>query len=203
MNIRLQYELEFLAGVYYQDQLQMNSYTVSLNLLTKTTAPIDTNIALERIKCFVFNELESTVFFGPDHHDRAEMFAAMGVNVTTLPDEPVDQIIGIMLYQKLNAIMQDRMLVTDLNISSILGDKVWYQHDEDDAVGPFDQPGWWNRADLVHNNIELAAVVENVVKVNPNPWHELHLNWPEEIIEKATGNVVFTNFKRDENKPTR
>jgi len=158
MNIRLQYELEFLAGVYYLDQLQINSYTVSLNLLTNSTALIDTNIALERVKWFVCSQLESTVFFGPNHHDQAEMFATMGTNVTTLPDQPVDQIIGIMLYQKLNAIMQDRMLITSLDISSVLGDNVWYQHDEDDSAGPFDQQGWWSRADPTHSNIDLEDV---------------------------------------------
>jgi len=36
MNVRLQYSLEFLAGIYFEDQLQMNSYEVNLNLLTKT-----------------------------------------------------------------------------------------------------------------------------------------------------------------------
>jgi hypothetical protein len=35
----------------------------------------------------------------------------MGINVTTLPEEPVDQIIGMMLYYKLNAIMEGRMIV--------------------------------------------------------------------------------------------
>lgn len=203
MNIRLQYELEFLAGVYYQDQLQMNSYTVSLNLLTNTAVPIDTNIALERAKWFVCSELESTVFFGPNNREQAEMFATMGVNVTTLPDEPVDQIIGIMLHQKLNAIMQDRMLVTGLDISSTLGDRVWYQHDDDDAVGPFDQLGWWDRPDPAHSDVDLTNVAENVVKVQPNPWHELHLTWPDELLPQTTGNVVFTNFKRDEDKSTR
>ena len=48
MNVRLQYDLDFLAGVYYEDQLQMNRYTVSLNLLTKTKDSVSTNIALDR-----------------------------------------------------------------------------------------------------------------------------------------------------------
>ena len=202
MNIRLQYDLGFLAGVYYQDHLQINSYTVNLNLLTNTAISADTNVALERIKWFVYNALDSTVFFGPSDRARAEILATMGVNVTTLPDDPVDQIVGIMLYKKLNAIMQDRMSITALYVSSILGDNVWYQHDEDDYAGPFVQPGWWNQHNLCHSDIDVRKTTENVVKVQPNPWHELHLDWPEDLQMLDTGNVVFTNFKRNEDKPT-
>ena len=72
MNVRLQYDLDFLAGVYYEDQLQMNRYTVSLNLLTKTRDSVSTNIALDRVKAFVHGALESTVFINSDNQERAE-----------------------------------------------------------------------------------------------------------------------------------
>ena len=51
MNVRLQYDLEFLAGIYYDDQLQFNSYSVSVSLLTQTADAASSNIALERLKC--------------------------------------------------------------------------------------------------------------------------------------------------------
>ena len=141
MNVRLQYDLEFLAGIYYEDQLQMNQYNVSLNLLTKTRDSVSTNIALDRAKAFVHGALESTVFINQANQERAEFMQMIGINVTTLPEEPVDQIIGMMLYYKLNAIMEDRMTVTQLDIASSLGDSVWYQHDEEDVTGPF-RWGW-------------------------------------------------------------
>ena len=53
MNVRLQYDLDFLSGVHYNNQLQMNHYSVSINLLTKTKDSVSTNIALDRIKLFV------------------------------------------------------------------------------------------------------------------------------------------------------
>ena len=57
MNVRLQYDLEFLAGIYYDDQLQINNYEVSINLLTKTTDSASTNVAMERLKAFVHGVL--------------------------------------------------------------------------------------------------------------------------------------------------
>ena len=158
MNVKLQYELDFMAGIYYDDRLQLNQYSVSLQLLTQSINALVTNVAMERLKAFVYSELCDTVFVGPNNQAQAEMFAMMGMNVTTLPEEPVDQIIGLMLYCKLNAIMEDQMLVTKLDIQSYLGDSVWYQHDEDDVIGPFRNNGWWHEPTCQHNSIELEQI---------------------------------------------
>ena len=199
MNVRLQYDLEFLAGIYYEDQLQMNRYTVSLNLLTKTKDSVSTNIALDRAKAFVHGALESTVFINQTNMERAEFMQMMGIHVTTLPEEPVDQIIGMMLYYKLNAVMEGRMVVTSLDISSTLGDSVWYQHDEEDMAGPFAAEGWWHRASMQHESVEREPEPGNVVKVISTGWHELNLEWPENATSSSDNTVVFAKFGPDEN----
>ena len=199
MNVRLQYDVEFLAGIYYEGSLKMNSYSVSMNLLTVSTDPVITNIAMDRLKYFIFGELDSTVFINSEYQEQAEMLSMLGVNVTTLPEEPVDQIVGMMLYYKLNAIMEGNMIVTALDISSELGDSVWYQHDEDDSSGPFAKDGWWVDSGLQHDSIELEPIEDKVVKVVNKGWNELGLDWPDPD-SPPTGNVVvFGNFRRDEN----
>jgi hypothetical protein len=198
MNVRLQYDLDFLAGVYYEDQLQMNRYTVSLNLLTKTKDSASTNIAMDRAKAFVHDALESTVFINQANIERAEFMQMMGIRVTTLPEEPVDQIVGMMLYYKLNAIMEDRMTVTGLDIASSLGDNVWYQHDEEDLSGPFAEDGWWYRASMQHESVERDPEPGNIVKVMSTGWYELNLEWPENTAPPSDNTVVFANFPRNE-----
>lgn len=198
MNVRLQYDLDFLAGVYYEDQLQMNRYTVSLNLLTKTKDSASTNIALDRAKAFVHGALESTIFINQSNIERAEFMQMIGINVTTLPEEPVDQIIGMMLYYKLNAIMEDRMTVTGLDIASSLGDNVWYQHDEEDLSGPFAGEGWWHQASMQHESVERNPEPGNIVKVMSTGWYELNLEWPENTAPGSDNTVVFANFPRNE-----
>ena len=198
MNVRLQYDLDFLAGIYYEDQLQMNSYSVSLNLLTKTKDSASTNIALDRAKAFVHGALESSVFINQANMERAEFMQMMGIRVTTLPEEPVDQIIGMMLYYKLNAIMEGRMAVTGLDISSTLGDSVWYQHDEEDAAGPFAVDGWWHRASMQHESVEREPEPGNIVKVTSTGWYELNLEWPENTAPVSDNTVVFANFPKNE-----
>ena len=198
MNVRLQYDLDFLAGVYYEDQLQMNRYTVSLNLLTNSKDSASTNIALDRAKAFVHGALESTVFINQVNIERAEFMQMIGINVTTLPQEPVDQIVGMMLYYKLNAVMEQRMTVTGLDIASSLGDNVWYQHDEDDQAGPFAEDGWWYRPSMQHETVAHDPDPGNIVKVVSTGWYELNLEWPENTAPVSDNTVVFANFPKNE-----
>jgi hypothetical protein len=198
MNVRLQYDLEFLAGIYFDDCLQINSYDVSMNLLTKTKDSASTNVAMERLKAFVHGILESTVFINQANMERAEFLQLGGCNVTTLPEEPVDQIIGMMLYYKLNAIMEGRMVITSLDISSRLGDGVWYQHDEEDSAGPFVPDGWWHKASIQHETIEPEQVPGNIVKVISTGWHEMALEWPENTLPPSDNIVVYGKFPRNE-----
>lgn len=201
MNVKLQYDLEFVAGVYFENQLHMNSYSANLQLITNTNDAASTNIAMERLKCFVYHDLANAVFINESECEKAEMLQLLGANVTTLPEEPVDQIIGIMLFTKLNAIMEGRMNVTRLDISSAMGDGVWFQHDEDDAIGPFAKDGWWHRPGTQHNNIDIETGSDKVVKVNPYSWSEYGFIWPEEQNENSGNTVVFANFSRNEDQP--
>lgn len=197
MNVRLQYDVTFLAGIYYDDLLQLNSYAASLNMITKTTDPVETNIAMDRLKFFINSILEHTVFINQAHTEQAETLAWCGANVTTLPEEPVDQIVGMMLFYKLNAIMEGRIEIVQLDISSTLGDGVWYLHSDEDSAGPFTKKGWWDDSSTQHETIETEPVTDNVVKVISTGWYEAELDWPDQ--STPSGNtVVFGNFPKNE-----
>jgi hypothetical protein len=199
MNVKLQYDLDFMAGIWYEGQMQMNHYSLSMNLLTQTMDSAATNVAMDRLKYFVLTHMQNTVFISQEHIEVAELLKSLGVNVTTLPGEPVDQLIGIMLYCKLNAIMEDRMTVTALDVSSVLGDSVWYRHDEEDALGPFAQDGWWNRATTQHDVVDLEPMDHNVVKVTTQGWHEMGLEWADAPTGPVNNTIVYVNFNRNEN----
>lgn len=198
MNVRLQYDTDFLAGIYYDERLQMNSYSVNISMVTKTIDPVETNIAMDRLKFFINEVMSSTVFINQAHMEQAETLTWCGANVTTLPEEPVDQIVGMMLFYKLNAIMEDRIEIVRLDISSSLGEGVWYQHDEDDTIGPFATKGWWHDSSTQHDSIEVEPVSNNVVKVVSTGWYEADLDWPEQA--SSTGStVLFGKFPKNEN----
>jgi len=197
MNVRLNYETGFLAGVYFDDRLQLNSYQVGLQLVTRSVDPADSNVALERVKTFI-NGLNSTVFINSCWLLHEEMMSEMGIDITTLPEEPVDQIVGMMLYYKLNAIMEGRMEITQLELSSVLGDDICYLHDNEDPAGPFEQNGWWNDPSARRRGKTATDSETNVVKITHKNWREFGLDWPEET-PKDIKNVVHASFLKNEN----
>jgi len=197
MNVRLKHDMHFAAGIYYNDQLRMNNYTLRLWMTTTTKNAEDQNTAFERVKYFVYTQLDSTVFVNHQHLEVCRKLAAAGVNVTTMPGEPVDQIIGIMLYFKLNAITEGRMTIVETELASALGDNITYLHSEfEDSIG-FEQPAWWTTADLAHSDI-VSEESDKIVSLAQNTaWRDLDMTWTDAPTETDVGNVVvFANFKQ-------
>lgn len=202
MNVRLQYTIPFTAAVHYQDRLIMNTYQLRTYMVTNTADAENHNIAFERLKYFVTEEMDSTVFINSEHVDACKLYLAAGMKITTLPNDPVDQIIGVMLFCKLNAIMEDRITIIETELSSSLGDNMVYIHGENEITDNVVFPDWWNTADVVHCDTDLIDSDNVLSLLRSNVWRELDLGWPESIDESptATGNIVFADFGKDDTK---
>jgi hypothetical protein len=196
MNIQLRHEREFVAAFWNDDetshQLITNVYRCRLKFLTQSIDQRDINVAVGRVLYMIDEEFSDTVFFSDRSHEIAHMFDHMGINVTTLPGPPVDQIIGMMLYCKLQAIMQGRVELQELEISSMRGNDVWYIHDSTESLGPFVAEGWWHNSDPEH----CAAFGENqvVAKIQPSIWKNLDLDWPG--LDRPDSQIVHVDFSR-------
>jgi hypothetical protein len=188
--------MSFTSGVYYGGEMRMNHYSVTLSMTTNSTDSVSHNIAFERIKYFVYNNLDSTIFINQAHQDKCEQFAAAGLTVTTMPGEPVDQLIGLMLYYKLNAVMEDRIVIDETEVSSVLGENMIYLHSDNETtdVGVF--PDWWTNPTPVHSDY-MSLETNKVVPMHAvNVWRDLELSWPESDPAVESGNiVVFADFK--------
>lgn len=202
MNVRLRYNITFPAAVWFEDELMMTNYTLALNFLTQTLDPQDQNVALDRVKFFLLNEMHSTVFINQAEAERAEAFADVGFNVTTLPEEPVDQVVSIMLYYKLNAIMEGRMKITELVMSSDAGDGIEYFHNENEQTNLFPADGWWHEPTLAHSMFEQDEEEgENVISLGTNTdWEDQDLGWAHAEVTTDLGQVVFANFGHNDNE---
>jgi hypothetical protein len=198
MNVRLQKTLHFTAGVWYDNSLQMNNYVVRINLYTNSTDPISQNIAFERLKYFVYYELDSSILIDQNQNEQCSQFVASGLRITTMPGAPVDQLVGIMLYYKLNAIMEQRLVITDVEISSNLGENLVYLHDEDENTDDIVKPEWWITTDLAHCDSDLAQSDKVVAIKRNSTWHELELDWPVDVTVGPGNIVVFADFKRND-----
>jgi len=196
MNVRLEHQFQFTAGTYLDDTLQMNNYYIKLEMITQTIDGVEQNIALDRMRHMMFNHFQNCVFVNITDTDAIDRFQSADINVVILPETPVDQIIGIMLYCKMNAIMQDRLFITQLKISSDLGQNLWYLQNEEEDVGPFEELGWWHTADP--NTFEKNTNYSNIIRLQKtDSWHDYHLEWDDELLIKDDNSTVLA-FGKDE-----
>ena len=201
MNVRLQYTMHFTAGVHYGGELIMNGYRLTVYMITNVREAELTNTAFERMKYFINEEIDSTIFISSEEQEACRLYTAAGIKITTLPRDPVDQIVGVMLFHKINAIMEDRINVIETELSSHLGDNMSYLHSENENAEDIEIPAWWTTPDLTHYEVEFKDG-DQIFTLHPghySQWNELGLGWPDQE-PKETGNIVFADFKKDETK---
>ena len=198
MNVRLKNDLVFQAGVYYNGELRMNNYNLRLWMITNTHEPSSHNIAFDRIKYFVYSTLDSTIFINGDDEEQCQQLVNAGLKITTMPGEPVDQLIGIMLYYKLTAITEGRMNIVETELSSIMGDNMTYLHSESENPEDVICPAWWASPDLIHYNTDLVDSDKVVTMHQVSIWRDLDLAWPDEDVIESGNTVVFADFKRSD-----
>ena len=196
MNVRLKYDLHFNAGVYYNSNTILNNYSLRLWMITNTELAEDQNTAFERMKYFVYNHMDNTMFIDRGEQEQCAKFLQAGLSITTMPGDPVDQLIGIMLYHKLNAIMEQRMNIVETELSSAQGQAMTYLHSEGENTLGVEAPAWWLSADLAHGDFALPESEKVVSMQTTTAWRDLDLAWSELPPSMDHGNiVVFADFK--------
>jgi hypothetical protein len=149
------------------------------------------------MKFFLAETVSNSIFVQDTEESTIEKYLLADLKVCTLPEEPYDQIIGIMLMSKLNAIAEGRLLVTDISITSEMSDGVTVSHSFDENMGPFADDGWWNDSSTRISGIKAGKKSTKIVKlIKPSvDWTDIYLSWnnEKEVIVPAT-EVVFANF---------
>ena len=201
MNVRLKYDFPFTAGIYHNGNFYMNNYTLRVLMATVSEDPDDQATAFERLKYFIYSCMESTIFIDAAETEQCDRYVQAGLRITTMPGAPVDQLIGIMLYHKLNAVMENRMIVFETEISSAAGEYMIYLHSEDENVVGFVQPEWWTTPDLIHSDIVPVESEKIVSMPSGTSWRDLEMAWADvptdDPVDNETGNiVVFADFKQ-------
>jgi hypothetical protein len=196
MNVRLKYDLHFNAGVYYNSNTILNNYSLRLWMITNTELAEDQNTAFERMKYFVYNHVDNTMFIDRAEQAQCAKFLQAGLSITTMPGDPVDQLIGIMLYHKLNAVMEQRMTIVETELSSSQGQAMTYLHSEGENTLGVEPPSWWQSADLSHSDFALPESEKIVSMQTTTAWRDLDLAWSDLSPSMDHGNiVVFADFK--------
>lgn len=137
--------------------------TLFMDVMTDSIT--DQNIAMDRLKFFIQEVLDSCVFVHNTENKIIEKFTDAGLRVCSLPDEVYDQIITVLLYYKLNAITEGKLHITNIELESELSDGVGFVWEAETVEVPFGQ-GWWTDNTLSINDkpIKKDKVVKLVKK---------------------------------------
>lgn len=153
------------------------------------------NVAMERIKYFLNDCLENSIFVQDTEHKVIEKYNSCGFKVCTLPEEPYDQIVTLLLLTKLNSITEGRLVITDITLGSRISDQVKFSCDIESPRGPLESPGWWldpssSIADPIKTSVKKDKIVK-LFKIPTPDWAEYNLNWKEKC-NMPKSEIVFT-----------
>lgn len=199
MTARINRTFTFQSGVHFNDEFCMNTYDVIVDFTVESLSIREQNIALERIKYFFSDCLSDSILVRDTDSDSIEKYAAANLRVCTLPEEPYDQIVGIMLLVKLNSIAEGRLTATSISVGSSMSDGVYCMHDLDENMGPFNATSWWTDASASITNFAPLSKNKRIVKLAKptTSWDDVYLSWEEEdtlIKTGPTAEIVFGSF---------
>jgi|LauGreDrversion4_2_1035121.scaffolds.fasta_scaffold573324_2 hypothetical protein len=182
MNARIEKDFYFQAAVHFEDKFYINSYDITLSLLVETDSIREQNIAMDRVTHFLSEVLQNSILVYNKDKESIDKYRTAGLKVCELPEEPYDQILSMILIQKLNTIMEDRLKITDMVLGSVLSDGVRYSMVAEVAEAVLSGNHWWNKSTICISNSEMTPDIEgdNIVKLfNDEHWADLGLTWKE------------------------
>jgi len=196
MTARIQTGFTFTTGVHFNNKFYMNNYDLDVTFMVESEIIHEQNIALERIRYFLEYVISNAIFINQVEEVAINKYIDAGIRLCTLPEEPYDQIIGIMLLTKMNALTEGRLVVSDIAISSTMSEGVSCLYSMEENLGPFADKGWWNSSQIDINDIKPKN--KKIVKLNTtkNVWEELSLGYLklDEDIPSDVQNIVFATF---------
>lgn len=192
MATRIERDFSFQAGVHFEGSFIMNVYNLTLLMEVETLSIVEQNIAMDRIIYFLEDTLANSVFVESTEKKAIEKYTQADIKVSTVPEEPYDQIITILLILKLNAIAEGRLNITDIYLESELSDSVRFSYDIETARhNPFGNKGWWLDSSTSIADVEKAAKKEKIVRlVKHSDWANVGLEWEKKA--KAS-EIIFTS----------
>lgn len=189
MNVKLDWHSDFLGICAYDDKIFPNHFHVDLHMVTQTEDARHQNIAFDRMKVIVNELFAHSIFVSHTNPLMKKLSEIYPEKMVVLPEEAYDQVVGIALYCKINAVLEKVITCNRVRISSKFGEHVWYEFETGDAMGPFSQATklkgrrkkvtpWWHRSDLMTFDAQGDITVTS--------WEDLELGWEDSGVKTET-----------------
>ena len=192
MATRIEREFAFQAGVYFEGQFLMTIYELSLRMEVDAASIKEQNIAMDRIHYFLHECLGNSIFVQDSEKKAIEKYLQADIKVCTLPEEPYDQIITILLLLKLNSITEGKLHITDISLMSGLSDDVKFVYNIENIVNhPFGNKGWWADCNTNMSDLAKTSKKDKIVRLikQHSDWNKVGLDWEQK--EHKTTEIIF------------
>jgi hypothetical protein len=174
VNVKLSHDVSFSAVVVEGARIFPNSYKLKIDMLTLTENAVHQNVAIQRILAFIKDILNGSVFCHIKNPNASKIARlAKDSRVILFPEEPYDQIIGMILLNKLHAIVEETLEIDSIQISSNIAPDLTYTVDDFETF-EFDNEKielpWWDRFD--------PTTTDNSRKLKKaETWSDYNLGW--------------------------
>ena len=191
MATKIEREFAFQAGVYFEGEFVMTIYELALKMEVDTASIKEQNIAMDRIHYFLHECLGNSVFVQDTEKKAIEKYMQADIKVCTLPEEPYDQIITILLLLKLNAITDGKLHITEISLRSGLSDDVKFVYDIQTVTNhPFGNKGWWSNCNTTISDLAKTTKKDKIVRLVKLHWDSVGLDWEQK--EHTTTEIIFS-----------
>jgi hypothetical protein len=191
MSARISKKFFFQAAVHHEKIFLINDYEVELHMTVQTDDMYEQNIAMDRIKYLFEFKFDNALFINANEHKSLDLYSKANIRVCPLPEDPYDQIIGILIMNKCNVITENRLAITSVQIKSKLCDDVIFDIFADEETEFLRQTNvWWNENNLNIGNKthKKEKIVE--LKKEHKDWNSVGLSWKKEK-KCDTGEILF------------
>lgn len=195
-------KFSFNSAIHFENNFIINTYDIDLLMEVYTEDMEEQTISLERIK-FLFEECFENVLFISLQEDKSiiENYLKAGLKISTLPEDPYDQVIACVLMKKIDSICEDKLKVSNISIISKICEGVEFHISEDEESDIFYmKDSWWfSCKPIISDWVNKTNKKEKIVHLSKSvlDWHDVGLNWISKSKKSKNHDVVILSLDKE------
>jgi len=172
MNARLSQDFEFSAALLSERQILPVKYDLTIDMVTQTDNPRHQNVAIQRIIFFITQIMDGNVYTDLSNCNFSKIKKLFPENlILEFPERPYEQLVGTLLFHKLSAITEGKLVIDELHIGSNHNEGLIYTiEDYSEFLMIEGEPVWWDKPTMAISK----AKRHQLAKVK---WEDAGLGW--------------------------
>ena len=165
-----------------------NYFSMGIEFLSTGDDGMEQVLAFDRMQCIIETMMSGAVFANVSNPLVPKLHKNFSAYIVTLPAEPIYYIIAATLFSKLISVVEGRLIVDSVSLSSKMGSDIiniihedelagmdWMsKHPIKDATG---NDAWWHRTDAGCTDILLPGKDRSTVIHDVQYWKIFELDW--------------------------